>query len=334
MGVLNMTIRKIALLTMLGTALPAAAQAQDADAPVMPDITLTGAGFAADEPAVGQAPSQEIRVIAAGRIDAGGTMLAERPESEQSYSTQARSDAEEVDDSKAKNGLNFIVNPYFMAPNMDGKSALGRLETDVSKSPSDIFSNLNWGVMGSVEVNNGNWGINLDVNYMNLDLTPDNVTRLEATGHQAAVTATVLKRIDEYAWIYAGVRYSDLGVSFECQSQCLPNGGINLPGNIVVPAIDASRNEDWVEGLVGVRAELPFNDKLDLTFTADVGGFGEGSDISVNFWPQLGFRLGGSSKALLGYRLIYVKYESFENNRLFVYDVLTFGPTIGLEFRF
>lgn len=337
MGVLTMTIRKIALLTMLGTALPAAAQAQDADAPVMPDITLTGAGFAADEPAVGQAPSQEIRVIAAGSSAAGSSMFAERrvrPEAEQSYSTQATSDAAQVDDTKAESGLNFILNPYFMAPNMDGQAALGRLETDVSKSPSDIFSNLNWGVMGSIEVNNGNWGVNLDVNYMNLDLTPDNVNRLEATGHQGAFTATVLKRVDEYAWIYAGVRYSDLGVSFECQFQCLPNGGINLPGNLVVPEIDTSRNEDWVEGLVGFRAEQPFNDKLGLTVAADIGGFGAGSDISINFWPQLGFRLGSNSKALVGYRLIYVKYESFDDNRLFLYDVLTFGPTIGLEFRF
>lgn len=231
-------------------------------------------------------------------------------------------------------GWNIIVTPYFMAPNMDGKAALGRLATQVSQSPSDIFSNLNWGVMGSVEVNSGNWGINFDVNYMNLDLTPDRLDRLEVAGHQAAYTATVLKRIHENAWVYAGARYSNMGVNFGCQSQCLPNGGTNVPGNINVPAIDASRNKGWVEGLVGFRAELPFNDKVDLTFTADVGGFGEGSEISVNVWPQLGFRLGGSSKAMLGYRLIYVKHESFDDNRRFLYDVLTFGPTLGLEFRF
>ncbi|MFZ4688501.1 MAG: hypothetical protein ACOYLS_04630 [Polymorphobacter sp.] len=231
-------------------------------------------------------------------------------------------------------GWDIIVTPYFMAPNMDGKAELGRLETQVSQSPSDIFSNLNWGVMGSVEVNNGNWGVNLDVNYMNLDLTPNDRTRLTADGHQAAYTATVLKRVHENAWVYAGARLSDMGVNFGCQSQCLPNGGINVPGNITVPTIDTSRNKSWVEGLVGFRAELPFNDKLDLTFMADVGGFGAGSEISVNVWPQLGIRLGGSAKAMVGYRLIYVKHESEDDGRRFVYDVLTFGPTLGVEFRF
>jgi hypothetical protein len=231
-------------------------------------------------------------------------------------------------------GWEFIVTPYFMAPNMDGKAALGRLETQVSASPSDIFSNLNWGIMGSVEANNGNWGFNFDANYMNLDMTPDALSRLSVDGHQAAYTATILKRIHKNAWVYAGVRYSDMGVQFGCQTQCLPNGGINVPGGITVPAVDTSRNEDWVEGLVGFRAQLPFNDKLDLTFVADAGGFGEGSDITINAWPQLGFRLGGSSKLMLGYRLLYVKYENLEGNRPFKYDVLTFGPTLGLEFRF
>ena len=233
-------------------------------------------------------------------------------------------------------GWEFIVSPYFMAPNMDGKAGLGQLETRVSQSPSDIFSNLNWGVMGAVEANNGNWGFNFDVNYMNLDLTPDSVTRLKATGHQAAYTAIVLTRIHENAWIYAGARYSDMGVNFGCQSQCLPNGGINLPnGGANVPAVDTKRNESWVEGLVGFRAELPFNDKLDLTFVADAGGFGvAGSDISINAWPQLGYRLGGSSKLMVGYRLIYIKYENLESRLPFKYDVLTFGPTVGLEFRF
>jgi hypothetical protein len=232
-------------------------------------------------------------------------------------------------------GWNVIVTPYFMAPNMDGKAALGKLDTRVSQSPSDIFSNLNWGIMGSVEVNNDNWGVNFDANYMNLDLTPDDRTRLSVEGHQAAYTLTLLKRVHKNAWVYVGARWSDMGVNFGCQSQCLPNGGINLPnGGGNIPAIDTSRSKGWVEPLVGFRAELPFNDKLDLTFTADMGGFGEGSDISVNVWPQLGFRLGGSSKAMLGYRLIYVKHESFDDNRRFLYDVLTFGPTLGLEFRF
>ena len=232
-------------------------------------------------------------------------------------------------------GWNFIVNPYFMAPNMDGKAGLGQLQTQVSQSPSDIFQNLNWGVMGSLEANNGNWGFNFDANYMNLDLTPTDRTRLAVTGHQSAYTATILIRVHKNAWVYVGARWSDMGVKFGCQSNCLPNGGINLPnGGANIPTVDTSRNKGWADPLIGFRAELPFNDKIDLTFNADIGGFGVGSDVTVNAWPQLGFRIGGRSKAMIGYRVIYVKYKSDDGGLPFLYDVLTFGPTAGLQFRF
>jgi hypothetical protein len=231
-------------------------------------------------------------------------------------------------------GWNFIVSPFVMGPNMDGKAALGPLDTRVSASAIEVFRNLNWGLMGSLEANNDNWGFNFEGIYMNVDMTPDALTRLRVDGHQGSYTGTVLKRVHENAWVYAGVRYTSMGVNFGCQTQCLPNGGINIPGGITVPEINTRRSEDWVEGLVGFRAELPFNDNLDLTFNADAGGFGEGSDITINAWPQLGFRLGGASKLMLGYRLIYVKYENNEGPRPFLYDVLSFGPTLGFEFRF
>ncbi len=232
-------------------------------------------------------------------------------------------------------GWEIIVTPYFMAPSSDGKFGVGPFDTRISTSPADVFSNLNWGVMGSGEINNGNWGFNLDVNYMNLDITPDDVRRLSVNGHQAAYTATILKRVHEHAWVYGGLRVSDMGLRFECQSNCLPNGGINLPnGGANLANIDPSRNQSWVEILAGFRAELPFNDSLDLTVNADVGGFGVGSEVSVNVWPQLGIRISDSTKAIVGYRVIYVKHESEGDGVRFLYDAVTYGPTLGLEFRF
>ena len=224
-------------------------------------------------------------------------------------------------------GWDIVATPYFMAPNMDGKMGIRRFDATVDASPSDVFSNLNWGIMGSLEANNGDWGFNLDVNYMNLDATDDD-RRLSVNGHQAAYTAILLKRVHRYAWVYAGARYNDLGVDLECK------GGCTIPVALRGTQADRSRSKGWVDPLVGFRAELPFNDTLDLTVIADVGGFGAGSKISVNVWPQLGIRIGGSSKAMVGYRIIYVDYESGTGPDRFLYDVTTFGPTIGVQFRF
>lgn len=221
----------------------------------------------------------------------------------------------------------IIVTPYFLLPTSNGKLGVGPVDVNIDSTPADLFRDLRWAVLGSVEWNNGDWGVNFDVNYISLNVAEGVNLGFEVRGHQAAYTATVLKRIHPFAWVYAGARYSDFGVRLLCDLDC---GVPQLPPR----DIDVRRSRGWVEPVVGFRAELPFNDKLDLTVNADMGGFGAGSNISANFWPQLGIRVGSSGKALLGYRIIYVDYDSDEGDRRFVYDAATFGPTLGFEWRF
>lgn len=219
----------------------------------------------------------------------------------------------------AAQGWHFVGTPYFMVPTMDGKAAVGPVEARVSTSPSDIFSNLNWGIMGLFEVNNGRWGVNLDVSYMNLDVTDDR-TLASINGHQGAYAGTILYRVHPYAELYAGARLNDIGARLD----------INGPAG----ARSASRNKSWVDPIIGVRAVLPVNDKLDLTVLADIGGFGVGSDHAAQFWPALGIRLGARTKLMAGYRVIYTDYEDGAGSSRFVYDVLTYGPTIGFQTAF
>jgi hypothetical protein len=217
-------------------------------------------------------------------------------------------------------GWNFVFQPYFMAPYMDGKAAIGPVEARVSQSPSDIFSNLNWGAMGIFEVNNGRFGFMVDLTYMDLEADREGfVDRIG--GHQGAYQANVLLRIEEHAEAYAGLRVNDLGLRIS---------GTGPLGN----ARSASRNKQWVDPVVGMRVNLPLSRTIDLTMVADVGGFGVGSDITFQAWPTLGFRLSDSISAKLGYRAIYSDYQSGSGIDNFEYDVLTHGPTLGLQFRF
>ncbi len=214
----------------------------------------------------------------------------------------------------------FVFEPYFMAPFMDGSSGIGPFDVRVSQSPADIFSNLNWGIMGLLEVNNGRFGLAFDGTYMNLDAGRDGfVDRIG--GHQGAYSLTALVRIETHAELYAGVRVNDLGVELS---------GTGPLGN---PRA-ASRSESWVDPIIGMRVNLPLSRTADFTMLADVGGFGIASDITVQAWPTLGFRLSDSIRAKLGYRLIYTQYESGAGLERFAYDVLTHGPTLGVQFRF
>jgi hypothetical protein len=217
-------------------------------------------------------------------------------------------------------GWEFSLTPYFMAPNMDGKSAIGPVDINVSASPADIFRNLNWGAMGILEANNGKFGFAVDLTYM--DLSADGPGgRATFDGHQGAYTPMLLARVDPNAEVYVGARINDIGATIS---------GIGPLGN----PRSASRSETWVDPVVGIRTNFQLSRTIDLTVMADVGGFGVASDIAVQAWPSFGFRLGNKSKAILGYRAIYTKYETGSGLDRFVYDVLTHGPTLGVQFRF
>jgi hypothetical protein len=217
-------------------------------------------------------------------------------------------------------GWTFTFEPYFMAPYMDGKAGIGPFDVRVSSSPSDIFSNLNWGIMGLLEVNNGRFGIAFDGTYMNLETTREGaVDRIG--GHQGAYSGILLARVQKHAEAYVGFRVNDLGLRLS------GTGPLGNPRS-------ASRSESWVDPIIGMRVNLPLSRTTDLTMMADFGGFGIASDISVQAWPTLGFRISDSVRAKLGYRLVYTKYESGEGLDRFAYDVLTYGPTLGLMIRF
>ncbi|WP_416907396.1 MAG: hypothetical protein ACMVO5_10150 [Polymorphobacter sp.] len=224
-----------------------------------------------------------------------------------------------------------IVNPYFMAPYSDGKFGVGELQTNIGSSPADVFSKLNWGVMGAVEVSNDDWSLVLDANYLNIDVTNDDTRNILLNGHQAAYTVMLMKRIDPRAEIYVGYKVTDFGLQLDCNTVCPQplDGAVPTPG-----LTGASRNRSWHEPLVGIRFRSELSEKWDVMVMADVGGFSVGSDISANVWPQIGYRIGKGASLLAGYRLIYVQYDEGEGRERFLFDAVTHGPTLGLEFRF
>jgi hypothetical protein len=220
-----------------------------------------------------------------------------------------------------------VVNPYFMVPATGGKFGVGALEASIDTSPADFFRKLNWAVLGAVEVGNGDISFGLDVNYINLSIADNAAGTASLDGHQAAYTLMMFKRIDPRAEIYVGAKITDFGLRLRCEAGC--------PQPLAQPrGTEASRNRSWAEPLVGLRLRDELSERLELMVMADVGGFAVGSDFSANVWPQLGYRLGERTQLMLGYRLIYIQYDEGEEQERFLFDAVTHGPTLGVEFRF
>ena len=70
----------------------------------------------------------------------------------------------------------FVVVPYFLFPHMDGRIGLGPVTVAVESSPSDIFSNLQFGAMLAAEAKHGPWAIGLNGMYMDLGKELETIT--------------------------------------------------------------------------------------------------------------------------------------------------------------
>lgn len=230
--------------------------------------------------------------------------------------------------------VEYLITPYLLIPNLNGKTGIGPAIATVDADPSDIFSRLNWGIMGSAEVNNGTWGLKADIIYSNLDVTNDGTRNFSINGGQGLYTLRLQRNLAEGFWVYAGARLNTLSVDLGCNNISCE---VTLPPDLVNRGIKASDN--WVDPIVGFQLDKNFSDRVRFLFEADVGGFTVGSKVAFNVWPQVGIRVGRTGTALIGYRIIYVDYETRVGstdlrNPEFVWDMNMFGPTIGYQFRF
>ena len=86
----------------------------------------------------------------------------------------------------------------------------------------------------------------------------------------------------------------------------------------------------WVDPIIGLRAQVNFTRWLFLAAQGDVGGFGAGSQIVWNIQATLGINFTRNIFAELGYRYMYVDYDT--DNLL--YQMNSFGLFSGIGVKF
>jgi len=91
-----------------------------------------------------------------------------------------------------------------------------------------------------------------------------------------------------------------------------------------------SADKDWVDPILGVRAQWNLNDQWFLAGKSDIGGFGAGSDLTWTVQGTVGYRFTEKVSAELGYRYMDTDYQ----DGAFVYDIVESGVYTGLNIRF
>ena len=169
---------------------------------------------------------------------------------------------------KDSKGWDFKVAPYLMMPWMDGTSAVRGHEVEVNLAPSDVFKNLQFGVMGYFEARRGKWGVGADAIYMALGTTVERVPILgdradaDVDFNRGAYTIVGVRELNGSVDLLFGARWNVLHsrIGFKGPQQSVFAG----TNSGIVRAIAARATAVYPARLTS-RATLPLDPQISIS---------------------------------------------------------------------
>lgn len=218
---------------------------------------------------------------------------------------------------------------YGWLPWIDGevtsKSSGGSANTSISGG--DVLEALKFAFMMSGEVHYGRVGILLDTVYSKLgqdgNLSGPFSSEVDIDLEMLLVTTAVSYQVyvenGRLIEPYVGVRY--VNTKFDV---AVTGGGPLGLGN------SADVKAHWWDPLIGVRGRLPLTDQLTLAGSANIGGFGAGSELTWEIFAGLDYAFNERFSANAGFRYIAIDYEGSRGEL----DLDMYGPLLGMTLRF
>ena len=97
-------------------------------------------------------------------------------------------------------------------------------------------------------------------------------------------------------------------------------------------ASDRERDEEWVDGLFGFRAEYQANARWSLSGWAD---YGIGADSHSYHWAAfVNYRFRNGLELSAGYRQYHMYYKTGSGSSRVKFDLDYYGPMVGLTYTF
>jgi len=235
---------------------------------------------------------------------------------------------------QAEDDWEFALAPYLLAPSINGTAGLGRFinGADIDVNARDIFEHLDLGAMIRAEVRHKSGiGAIIDYSFMSLSAEADGPV-VPGAEIKAEVFQGILQAFATYRFeitpqhkidVMGGIRWWDMEVELKRR---------NAPGF----NLTEKRDEDWVDPVIGLRWVAEWFPRFRTSLTADVGGFGVGSDITNALQGLLIYDAWENVSFTAGYTAIWVDYDNGKSGTpdYFAYDTVTHGPQVGVIFRF
>jgi opacity protein-like surface antigen len=221
----------------------------------------------------------------------------------------------------------FELTPYVWAAGMNGDIEVRDRKASVDPSFSDLFKDLDFGVMGAAEVRYDRWGFLLDGLYMKLSKdavsTPFRLfSSVDVDQKTGMVEGYFMYRpiwLDVFTLdVMAGARAWILDTELKFKAGVLPNETV-------------SHSTSFADPLIGFRAKYYLTDKFSLSLLGDVGGFHVSSNVTWQAFGGFEWRFAEHWTALAGYRALGLDIEKRHQIKV---DAVFHGPVLGISYRF
>lgn len=222
-----------------------------------------------------------------------------------------------------------IISPYVWGAGLKGNSSILGVPAHIDVPFDKTLRNLDFALMGSIEITNGTFGVYIDGQYA--DVSKDETIRSVQIG--TGMTSTTMS-----AGVYYRMFESQLGgdTTFGTPRTFAIEPTIGVRWTKLSAALEGlghhiSASDSWTDPFVGTRMSLDLSNRWNLAMEGDVGGFG--SRLSLGGQAYLGYRtklLGHDSIVRAGYRALYQDYESKD----FDWKVTQHGQVVGVSMHF
>ena len=223
-------------------------------------------------------------------------------------------------------GWTFEFTPYLWATGLQGDIDVGPTAPLVSVDAGfdDIIKHTKFAFMGRFEARYDKWGLISDIAYLSVKVSGagplgfvDGALKSKTLFGTFVGSYRLVEQQSFWLDGLAGARAWWLSNTLD----------ITAPGPT---ALSATRDQNWIDPIVGLRARAYVRPDLYLEFYGDACGLGVGAKSDWQVAGLLGYQYSRSVSLFGGYRYLAVNY-SRDN---FLFDVNMSGPVFGATFRF
>ncbi|WP_145962837.1 porin family protein [Mangrovicoccus ximenensis] len=221
----------------------------------------------------------------------------------------------------------YNITPYAWMSGLEGDlgTVPGFPAQSVDLSFGDIWDDLDYGVFLFGSARNGPWVFYLDSSAVQTTsketVNGPNVKSVEIESRTAnialALGRTVVVGPGYDVDVFGGVRHWSLDNDYKVRA---------ADGTTHRKSTDA----DWTDPIIGLAGRYRFEGRWSAFGSADIGGFGVGSDFQWSFTAGVNYAFNDLASLSVGWRQIDVDYDDDGT----VFDVTQSGPIVGLSFKF